>query len=333
MPASGLVAKSPEARLARSDNPTAAPFRAPYLVVDDFLPIDMANALRLQVDAHFSAPDSHAPATHQVWNYWYVAGQYTYLRTRPEKIIARPLVDRFVHVLGQWSSDTLGMGQVTWPNLSLYVAGCRQGMHNDAGNGRFGFVYSLTRDRRQTSGGDTIVLNEGDLFRDNLRRPAAGSSFHASIEPRFNRLVVFDDRLPHAVEHVEGSMDPVEGRLVLHGHLRDSGAIVVGALSAETIAEVIVDSVLEFTSDAMARLQLYHGPLVLRFAVDSSGRVESCRILIDRVISPDAGDVGWAPLVASLVTKVKALRFPPAEAATMVTQPILLGGPLPVTDR
>jgi Rps23 Pro-64 3,4-dihydroxylase Tpa1-like proline 4-hydroxylase len=37
------------------------------------------------------------------------------------------------------------------------------------------------------------------------------------VPPLFNRLTVFDPRVPHGVPVVEGTRDPREGRLVLHG--------------------------------------------------------------------------------------------------------------------
>jgi len=79
---------------------------------------------------------------------------------------------------------------------------------------------------RDAIGGETIVLHEGDLFRRHVATPQAGRGLFDAIEPRFNRLVVFDDRLVHGVERVDGSMDPVEGRFVLHGHLRADGPMI-----------------------------------------------------------------------------------------------------------
>ena len=63
--------------------------RERFVVIDDFLPEEQGVAMREDIDAHFSNPSRHEPATHQVWNYWYVPGSYTYLRTTPEKVIAR----------------------------------------------------------------------------------------------------------------------------------------------------------------------------------------------------------------------------------------------------
>src|SRR5207302_3836255 len=112
---------------------------------------------------------------------------------------------------------------------------------NDSDNGQFAFVYSLTRNERKTTGGETIVLREGDLFRRNLDTPQAGRGFYETIAPRFNRLVVFDDRLVHGVERIEGSMDPTEGRFVLHGHVRATGPVVVGALGEQQVSAAVAE--------------------------------------------------------------------------------------------
>jgi hypothetical protein len=40
------------------------------------------------------------------------------------------------------------------------------------------------------------------------------------IPPLFNQLLLFDDRLAHMVPVVQGTMNPVHGRLCLTGHVR-----------------------------------------------------------------------------------------------------------------
>jgi hypothetical protein len=120
------------------------------LVVDEFLPRATAMAMRKCIDEHFGRPFQHRADTHQLWNYWHVPGLYTYLRTHPEKIIPMQMVKMLVATIEGWGRTNLGMDAVTWPYLSMYVNGCRQGLHNDAGNGRFGWVYSLTNDQRRT---------------------------------------------------------------------------------------------------------------------------------------------------------------------------------------
>jgi Rps23 Pro-64 3,4-dihydroxylase Tpa1-like proline 4-hydroxylase len=291
------------------------------LLIDDFLPPELAAAMRQDIDRHFAEPAAHRPDTHQVWNYWFVPELYTYLRTTPERVIQCNRVDSFVEALRVWASLTLGMGGVTWPYLSLYVSGCRQGLHNDTTNGRFAFVYSLTRDERRTIGGETLVFREGDPFRSKLAAASAGRGFYDVIEPKFNRLIVFDDRLPHAVERVEGSMDPLEGRFVLHGHLSECGTIT-GALPAEIVEAGVTGLLREFDARNSARVALYQGPLVLRFIVSPSGSVATCDILVDRVMHSDIGHTEWEPLRGDLVDMFKRLKFPPAAGETTVTQPL-----------
>jgi Rps23 Pro-64 3,4-dihydroxylase Tpa1-like proline 4-hydroxylase len=307
--------------------PEAGPLRAPHMEVDDFLPVRLAEEMREGIDAHFAEPHQHRPDVHQVWNYWYVPDLYTYLRTMPEKIIARDLVQRFHDALSAWARDNLGMGRVTWPYLSLYVDGCQQALHNDSVGGRFGFVYSLTWDDRKTIGGETIVLREGDLFRSNMTSSAAGWNLFEMIPPRFNRLVIFDDRMPHGVQRVEGAMDPLEGRFVLHGHISEAGPIVNGALGPEAVARAIDAELGDYAAGLAAGEGEYHGPLVLRLAVAPSGEVRSVRPLLDRLARRDGGPTEEA--VARILAMVAAMRFPAADGATDVTAPLLIGGPLP----
>ncbi len=299
--------------------------RAPHLVIDDFLPAEVAARLRADIERHFGDPSGHQAATHQVWNYWFVPTLYTYLRTAPEKILQRADVELFMEVLSSWSASRLGLRRVTWPYLSLYVSGCRQNLHNDSSNGAFAFVYSLTRNDRKTRGGETIVLHEGDLFRRYLATPQAGRGLFDAIEPRFNRLVVFDDRLVHGVERVEGSMDPIEGRFVLHGHMRAEGPLIAGALTAAQVDDAVAQIWTGFLSTAAARVRLYHGPIALRFQLAASGQAESCAVLMDRVVAVDANDVGWPALADELVAMLLRHRFPQAEGPTVVVQPFVFG--------
>jgi len=305
------------------------PLRSPILVADDFPPLESAEAMRQDIDTHFADPGAHRAATHQVWNYWFVPELYTYLRTTPEKIIRRDRVDAFMRALEAWSITTLGMGNVTRPYLSLYVSGCRQGLRNDAVNGRFPFVCSLTRDQRRTIGGETLVFRKGDPFRDNLAGASTGAGFYDLIEPKFNRLVVFDDRLPPAVERIEGSMDPIEGRLVLQGHLSASGTMITGALAGTVVEEALGGLLRDFAERNSARIALYQGPLALRLVIDAAGFVQTCDILVDRVIHEDPHHIEWEVLRADLVNRIKGLKFPPAPGETTVTKPLVFGVPLP----
>jgi Rps23 Pro-64 3,4-dihydroxylase Tpa1-like proline 4-hydroxylase len=302
-------------------------FSTPFLILDDFLPRADAVAMRRQINGHFAEPLSHRPDRHQVWNYWHVPGLYTYLRTLPEKLIERALVERFIQSLTIWAQYMLGLGHVTWPYLSLYVDGCEQKLHNDSTNGRFGFVYSLTWDERKTEGGETIVLREGDLFRDNMGRASAGSGLLDLIEPKFNRLTLFDDRMPHGVQRVQGSMNPVEGRFVLHGHISESGPFAEGPLEAAAVSRAVYDGLGPLLSDVQRMPVLHHGPLVLRLTIEPSGAVSRVDRLVDRLARADGSSAG--ALADQVVGLVRTMRFAEAPAATEATIPLLFGGNLP----
>jgi len=297
--------------------------RERLFIVDDFLPIELAEAMRLDIDNHFANPAVHAPDTHQIWNYWFVPDLYAYLRTQPEKVIARPSVEAFTERLRLWSIQTLGLARLSWPYLSCYVAGCRQGLHNDSANGRFGYVYSLTRDERKTIGGETIVHHEGDAFRALSSRPGAGRSFFDAVAPRFNRLVLFDDRMPHAVERLEGSMDPREGRFVLHGHISESEPIIAGALPGETLVAATRAAFQGFTDSTF--LDGYHGPLTVRLDVAPDGQVSSCQVLLDRVIHAGDGERRWPALLTELLARLAAIRFPESGGPSQMLIPMSFG--------
>jgi Rps23 Pro-64 3,4-dihydroxylase Tpa1-like proline 4-hydroxylase len=309
-----------------ADAPTSLTHR--YFVIDDFLPLDLALSMRADIDAHFGQPDKHTPDTHQVWNYWYVPATYTYLRTLPEKIIAREKVETFVSSLRSWTVARMGLGNVNWPLLSLYVPGCYQNLHNDSTNGRFAFVYSLTNPVRKTQGGGTILMREGDPFRRNLASPQAIHGFCDTVEPRFNRLVLFDDRVIHGVERLEGSMDPVEGRFVLHGHILEDGPFVGGAQKIDALLPAIQSALNGFVGAHGHEAFNFHGPLSVRFNIEPNGTVSSLHVLLDRVTHVSESYSGnWDDLRARYLAAFAGARFPTADGPTTVVFPIVFSGP------
>ena len=312
-------------RAEASYYPAAAAPTAGLMVVDGFLPAALALEMRRDIERHFAEPRAHRADSHQVWNYWFIPELYTYLRTEPRKIIAAERLEAFQDALRDWSVGMLGMADISPQYLSLYVGGCRQAWHNDALNGRFGFVYSLTRDDRRTHGGETLIWREIDAYRANLTQAAAGRDFHEAIAPRFNRLLIFDDRLPHAVAPIEGSMDPVEGRFVIHGHLSEGGTVVEGPLPEDRIAEPLVAMLRRFGEELSAETALYHGPLAVRLRISTEGKVTGCEVIVDRVLHPDPGHVEWQALRAKLIDRFRRLRFPAADGETLLIQPVLFG--------
>ena len=295
------------------------------LVVDEFLPHTIAAAMRKCIDDHFAQPHRHTPAIHQLWNYWYVPGLYTYLRTQPEKIFPMQIVKSLLARIADWGRKSLGMDNVGWPYLSMYVNGCRQGLHNDAGNGRFGWVYSLTNDHRRTSGGETLVLNLDD-YGARMHHPQAGAALYDLVTPKFNRLVVFDDRAPHAVQPVEGSYDPVDARFVVHGHIRESGPRFDGAITRESALAVVAtvnEQLAPFQAGADAGS--WHGPLCLRAKVLSDGTIGEVIRQVDRVFPVNAHRDDTRAPVRRALEVVHSLRFAPMAGSAEISLPIQFG--------
>jgi hypothetical protein len=133
--------------------------------------------------------------------------------------------------------------------------------------------------------------------------------------------------MPHGVQRIEGSMDPLDGRIVLHGHISEGEAVFAGPVSPEAVGATLGPA-LEAAIDAHAAEEdSHHGPLVVRIEIAADGRVVAVQVLVDRVVRTDGGEA--RPLVDTLLANLAALRLPPAESASLVTLPILVGGLLP----
>ena len=281
--------------------------------------------MRGAIDHHFDDPGNHG-AGHHVWNYWYVPGLYAYLRALPERIIDASLVDAFVRQLRLWSLERLGLGSVTPPFLSMYVDGCRQQLHNDAGNGRFAYVFSLTRwaDRR-FSGGETVLFSE-DPYMGTARMTAsgAGTDFLDLVAPNFNQLLVFDDRILHAVERIEGgAMSPFDSRLVLHGHFQEAGVVVDGSLLPSDVEPVFRGLASELDAAAARLRGSLHGMISFRLDVSADEGTVSVVRLIDRLFTID-GDIGACEDAARQFEQVLArIRLPPRGGPSRIFVPLV----------
>jgi hypothetical protein len=68
--------------------------RALLVVIDGFLPEELATGMRADIAGHFAEPHQQSHVQ-QVWNYWFVPQLCTYLRTAPQKVIHGDRVARF----------------------------------------------------------------------------------------------------------------------------------------------------------------------------------------------------------------------------------------------
>lgn len=296
-----------------------------YVIVENFF--DQAEALRSAFEAHFANPATHG-AQQQIWNYWYVPGTYTYLKTSPTKIVPQPLLERFMQNLNVWGMNALGLTTQLVPWMSLYVDGCGQKLHNDAAAGQMGWVYSITRwDDRPFLGGETVLFHPTNYWQtDRMKQSGAGTSFYDLVPSKFNQLVLFDDRVIHGVQTIEGTMDPLKGRIVLHGHLKAESIGLSGPLTADA-AIASAKPVLERLGEAVrGALKWVNGFATVRLTVEPAGTVSQIQILCDRLLpmTPDASHVEtFRRTMTGLLSEAK---FPTAEGPSQITLPVVVVG-------
>jgi hypothetical protein len=291
-------------------------------IVDRFAP--EGRALRAHLDARFEDP-RRTSSDRFVWDFWHVPGQYTALRTPAWTYFPRGVYERFHQRLVWWGRRTLGCHDVSPPWLSCSIDGCGQELHGDLPHGPWAFVYSLTRWRgRPFSGGETEILRDGVLDHwDGFRstRATERPELFQAVEPRFDRLTVFDPRIPHAVRTVRGTLDPRQGRLVIHGWFVSPRPFLEGALAAEELTPRI-----ESLSEAIAPLARglpVAGLLSLGFRITPGGAVRDLRILSDTTRAPAVAEAERRRLVSAARAHVSAWRFPRRPAPSRVTLPLV----------
>jgi hypothetical protein len=292
------------------------------VIVDRFAP--EARALRRVFDERFAEPRS-TRADRFVWDWWHVPGQYTALRTPAWTYFPRALYERFHRRLVAWGRQTLGCHDISPPWLSLYLDGCRQELHGDLPHGPFAFVYSLTNwQRRAFAGGETLLLRDEvlDFWHDfRSTRSVEQHELLRAVEPRFDRLTVFDPRIPHGVREVTGTRDPREGRLVIHGWFVQPRPLVRGPLRAAALSRR-VEELGGQLGGWLGDLPLA-GALAVAFDVDRRGAVKNLRVLSDTTRVPRGDERGRASLVRRMRQHIGRWTFGAQRGGSHVTLPIV----------
>jgi hypothetical protein len=297
--------------------------RTSVLTVDGFSP--EAKALREHFDARFAEP-REARADRFVWDYWHVPGQYTALRTPAYHYFPEELYDAFHQRLVWWGRRTLGCHDVSPPWMSLYLEGCRQELHGDLPHGPFAFVFSLTNwKNRAFRGGETMILRDEVLdywsgFAST--RAVEEGELVRTVAPQFNRLTVFDPRLPHGVRRVEGTHDPREGRLVIHGWFMQPRPFIEGPLKERTLQQRL-DDLGEVLAPALEAGLPVAGLLSLGFDVMPDGTVAHLTTLCDTTRTPASDDAARRRVVERVRRFVKGLKFPKQSKPSHVTLPLV----------
>ncbi len=297
-----------------------------FLTVPDFF--DGAEQAREVYERHFRRSMGETTQDRfYAWNYMYFPGMFNILVSTPARILPSELCDRFAARIDAWAQETFGLFNIPEPWFSVYLDGCEQTPHSHSGQWLWAWVYSLTRwDQRTFKGGETVLFKDSffDYWRTDQARTASGAvEWYQRIPPRFNQLLAFDARTPHAVQGIQGTMDPLEARVMITGYLHSRGPVVRGSLTREQVLES-VGPALETASEHLESHPDVHGLVSVRLSVEPDGRVASARALVDTLVYPGE-DPPEETLRDVLVRRVRDVRFAPASGPSRVTLPILAG--------
>lgn len=287
-----------------------------------------ADKLREEYDLRFEDPKALG-SDRFVWDYWHVPGQYTLLRTPAYHYFSPGLYSRFHEELVLWGRRNLGCWDISPPWLSCYVEGCRQELHSDVPHGAWAYVYSLSPRRPVYRGGETLVIRPEVL--SYWRNFAAAQdreadSFVRKVPSKFNRLTVFDPRLPHGVTELRGTHDPREGRLVIHGWFTQPKTYLDGPLPHRAVEKKLNEAMSRVSEavqilEAEGRISPVQGTLALGMEVSRAGRVTSARFMTETVVGLEGESP--RPLLREILRLYRDLEFPAARSPTWITVPLL----------
>lgn len=286
---------------------------------------EQAPSLREHFEGRFENP-RETRGDRFVWDWWHVPGQYTALRTPAYHYFPKKLYDAFHQKLVWWGRRTLGCHDVSPPWLSCYIDGCEQQLHGDLPHGQWAFVYSLTRWKdRRFRGGETLLLRDqvldywsGFVSQRSVEEP----DVIRTVAPVFNRLVVFDPRIPHGVRRVEGVRDPREGRLVVHGWFVQPRPFIEGSLKTDELQERL-EELGEALAPELERGVPLAGLLSVGFDVSVSGETSNVRVLCDTTRTPPQEEDARKRVTGMVLRFVRALRFTRQRGRSQVTLPVV----------
>jgi hypothetical protein len=258
-----------------------------------------------------------------VWDFWHIEDQYSVLRTPASAFFPPELYQRFHKALSLHAQTKWGCAQISAPWLSYYVDGCYQGLHADVPQGPWAYVYSLTDwSNRNFQGGETMLLKDEVLDYWNSEvwfKGRESKDMFEFIPARWNQLLVFDPKIPHAVREIQGSRDPVQGRLVIHGWFMNPCPYVTGGLQKNrSLSRILKKMGAEIFSESVDVV----GFLSLELRILPSGRVGGARILTESLRSRSSGVYEKLRFLRSVKKNVLQLRFPSDARPSKLVLPI-----------
>ncbi len=289
--------------------------------------------LRQYFDEQFADPKE----THNkrfVWDYWHVPGQYSLLRTPAYHYFPEELYMKIHHELVHWGRRNLGCWDISPPWMSCYIDGCSQNFHSDVPHGPWAFVLSLSPwetdpSKRKFTGGNTMILKPEILnYWQNFSRmnDREADGILDLIEPKMNRLVVFDPRYPHGVQEVHGSKDPREGRLVIHGWFTLPKTYIEGSLavskSKHQHTENVLNTGFQLLQEALTHYsEMIQGALSLELQINANGDCTKTQFLTFNAID-DRGQKS-VQLKKEILAIYKSLKFAKSKGKTTAVVPLL----------
>ncbi len=269
-----------------------------------------------------------AKTTHQkrfVWDFWYDENQYHLIRTPAYHYFSQKIYQNFHSHLVQWGRENLGCHDISPPWLSYYVDGCYQNLHSDVPHGPWAFVYSLTPDKKEFKGGETLILKETTLnYWQNYKHSDNYEfrNFVDIIPSMMNQLVIFDPRFPHGVTEVKGNRDPLKSRLVLHGWFVNPRPYVVGGLSTAQVQKS-VENVFIALTQVLEQIDLLDGALSLRLKVNPQGKVENFKLLTNSLVSLVQNPKDITYLQKELKSLFINTQFTKTRKSSQITLPLI----------
>ena len=280
--------------------------------------------LRSEFEINFNNPKK-AHEKRFVWDFWYDQDLYHLIRTPAYYYFNQKNYQNFHSYLVQWGRENLGCHDISPTWLSYYVDGCYQKLHTDVPHGPWAFVYSLTPNKKEFIGGETLILKEQTLnYWENYKKfdNFEINSFVDIIPSNMNQLVVFDPRFPHGVTELKGTRDPLKSRLVIHGWFVNPRPYVVGGLSTSQV-QTPVGKVLLQINKVLNQIDLLDGTVSIRLNVSSQGEVKQYRVLTNTLVSlsNNSSDVKYFEKIINNL--FNSVQFPKAKKTSTITIPLI----------
>lgn len=293
------------------------------MIVDQFAP--ECAELRSHFDKRFADPRV-ADGGRFVWDLWNVPGQYTALRTPAWMYFPKKTYTALHKKLVLWGREHLGCHDISPPWMSCYVNGCSQQLHGDLPHGPWAFVLSLTPWKtRNFQGGETLMLRDEVLdFWSAFTsiRSIEEPDVLRTIEPEFARLTVFDPRIPHGVREVRGSMDPREGRLVIHGWFVQPRPYIAGPVNDRAL-QSNMQALEKVIHEQLSAGLSVAGLLSVRVEVKASGELQAVKLLSDTTRTVRTEEEARVAFVRKVVTAIRRWKFPKQKAEAKLTIPFV----------